>query len=75
MRRAKKNTNRRTKEREMKLTKRTFTTRDASGCEFKCSVYIEREYTGEIASKAYAAVGLGIEAETLEQLKEKVSSL
>lgn len=53
----------------MKLSKRTWITKDASGCEFVCSAY----YAG--LETVYVAEGFSllIEAKTLRALKKAVA--
>ena len=56
------------------LTRKTFLTKDSKGCEFKCECYLVRNWKGDkpIESHYY---GMGIEAKTLKELKEKVGEL
>lgn len=56
------------------LTQRTWTTRDARGCEFRVTATITRdgEY-GRVIERRYE--GLGIVAESLAELKRRVSEI
>ena len=56
------------------LTQRTWTTRDARGCEFRATVTIARdgEY-GTVVERRYE--GLGIVAESLAELKRRVAEI
>jgi len=57
-----------------KLTRQTFTTKDSNGCEFRAECYIIREWKhGPIIESHY--YGLGIEANSLKELQDKVSKL
>jgi hypothetical protein len=61
-------------ERMMKLTKRTFKTKDSAGCEFECVAFIASEYGKKIDSECrYTA--MGIECTTLKELQDKIAKL
>ena len=58
----------------MKLTKRTFKTKDSAGCEFECVAFIASEYGKKIDSECrYTA--MGIECTTLKELQDKIAKL
>ena len=65
----------------MKLVKRTITTKDNHGCEFRAVVVSSYEFDdlpvkfNNLVERKYIAVGLGIQADTLDKLKEIVSKI
>ena len=54
----------------MLLTKKTFTTLDNNGCEFRVHAFYS-----ELSEDRYYAIGLNVEAETLEELKRLVADI
>lgn len=54
-------------EKEQRMTRRTFETKDANGCYFKCEAF----YNGP--ETIYTAMGL--KASTLKELQKKVAEL
>ena len=57
----------------MKLTRRTFTTKDNNGCEFKCESYHSIE--NGIRESKYYAVGMEKSSITLKELKKIISNI
>ena len=59
----------------MTLTRRIRTTEDANGCEFRYTLLRSRDSAREIAEQVYIAHNLGVQAETLVELKRRVANL
>ena len=65
----------------MKLTKRHNTTKDNRGCEFPYTIYTSWEYNdipakyNEIVERIYVADWFDIKADSLKELKDKVSQI
>ncbi len=58
------------------MTKRTFTTRDSKGCEFKVTAYYNgKYYDGEKFVTDADYYGMGLHSKTLKGLQESVGSL
>lgn len=57
-----------------KLYTKRFLTRDTKGCEFWCMAYYVRQVC-ELVETTYVAEGLGVQADTLDKLKAKVSAI
>jgi hypothetical protein len=56
------------------LTQKTFVTKDSRGCEFTAKCQIVRQYPrGPITESHY--YGMGLEAESLKELQDKVAAL
>ena len=61
----------------MQLTRKTFTTEDKSGCQFKCEAYYTRDYDLESNTFKTEATyyGVGLKDTNLNTLKERISEL